>query len=73
MFVMAMVSPIMIKIIIMMGKSLLQIFDIVLIPFMMIIPARMVTISDTMILSILYIFVVRVVMVLFWIEVKRKI
>ena len=59
------IIPTKMSIIIMTGNSLLHIFDIVFIPLVIIIPAIMVMISDIITLFILYMFVVRVVMVLF--------
>ena len=73
MFIVITIIPTKMKIIIMRGNNLLQIFEIVLMPFMIIIPARIVMVSEIINLFISYMFVVRVVMVLFWIEVKRNI
>ena len=73
MFIVITIIPTKMKIIIMRGNNLLQIFEIVLMPFMIIIPARIVMVIEIITLFISYMFVVRVVMVLFWIEVKRNI
>lgn len=73
MFIVITIIPTKMKIIIMRGNNLLQIFEIVFMPFMIIIPARIVMVSEIITLFISYMFVVRVVMVLFWIEVKRNI
>lgn len=70
-FVINTINPIVRNIIIINGNTLLQIFEIVFMPFMIAIDVRIVTISAISILSRPYISVVRVVIVLFWIDVNK--